>query len=161
MALKSPPNCDTGEDRSRETGNNSNDLMSKLSNRSKLRPSFWHLHSLHSELEFIRNPATVCNLRRNHSISLTKLQIKDLFHLLAKLGDSDIPIFFDWREAKPNVTNNAAYGIETNPTDLRTEATAAVDDSSRWDRAAVITALVTSLLGWPQKVPRAPTLNCG
>lgn len=70
--------------------------MSKLSNRSKLRPSFWHLHSLHSELEFIRNLATVCNLRRNHFISLTKLQIKDLFHLLAKLGDSDIPIFFDW-----------------------------------------------------------------
>lgn len=88
----------------------------------------------------------VCKLRHNHNISLTKFQIKDLLHLLSKLGDSDIPIFFDWKEAKSNVTNYAVYSIDTNhrikdKRDTFFPMTATVDSSSR---AAVTTALVTS-----------------
>lgn len=55
----------------------------------------------------------MAKIRQNQYTSLTKLQIKDLFHLLSELGDSDIPIFFDWKEAKPNVTNHVIYRPDT------------------------------------------------
>lgn len=82
-------------------------FMGRADQQGRVKAGSLEPPPLRSQLHrLVQNMATVCRLGRA-TTPLTKLQVKDLLHLLAELGDPDVPIFLDWKEAKPNVTSNA------------------------------------------------------